>query len=156
MRQRSTTTSLPGFPCQSLSSSPFLFFFKKNLFFLLSSQQRIFHVASQPSDGKLQFSLQGRGQTKGLTLRYTVVLIGSLRLMSGTAPNDELEIQHQGSLEMATRQLLACQKNNYTGIANSKAPFATFIASGGLSGKISRSRAKIRNESQLKEDLHLP
>lgn len=72
--------------------------------------------------------MQRRGQTDSLTLRHTVVLIGSKSLMSRMTPNDELGIKHQGSLEIATRQLLTHQKNNEDGIANSKAPFATVIA----------------------------
>lgn len=93
----------------------------------MPSYQGICRVVSQPSDGK-PVLLQRRGQTDSLTLRHTVVLIGSKSLMSRMTPNDELGIKHQGSLEMATRQLLTHQKNNEDGIANSKAPFATVIA----------------------------
>lgn len=57
------------------------------------------------------FSLWGRGQTRGLTLRYTVFVIDNERLRSRTAPDNELEIQNQGSLEMATRQLFGPSKN---------------------------------------------
>ena len=111
-RKRSVTTTLPGFLWPGQASLHLHFSFFLSLFFLLPSQQGICCFASQPSDGNLQFSLQGHGQTKGLTLRYTVVLIGSESLTSRMTPNDELEIQNQGSLEMSTRQLLAHQKNN--------------------------------------------
>lgn len=40
-----------------------------SLFFLLPSQQGICCVASQPSDGNLQFSLRGHGQTKDPEIR---------------------------------------------------------------------------------------
>lgn len=61
--------------------------------------------------GNLQFSLQGHEQNNGPTLRKTVVLLGNESLMSRMTPKDELEMQKQGSLNVATRQLLAHQKN---------------------------------------------
>lgn len=93
----------------SLSSCPLLFVFSISFSCCLPSKESAaFHHNYQMEI----FSLQGHGQRKGPALRYTVVLIGSESSMFRMIPKDELEIQDQGSPQMATRRFLAHQKNN--------------------------------------------
>lgn len=110
VRDKKQSLFLVSYGRASLRVPCCLFFF--NLIFLLPSQQGICCISSQPSDGNLWLSLQGCGQTKGPTLRYRVVLIGSKSLMFRIIPKDEIEMQNQGSPQMATRRFLAHQKNN--------------------------------------------